>query len=266
MGLALLPAAESGASEYMVPSPVIEAIRRFSSTEISGFMASNGTSLHADEALALLDNAHCTASVCQTLAQNQRLTAFYSVCLRLVQHRATPLAHSVKLVHYLHWRDLVQLSVDVKVSAQVRRAVDTQLLLRVEKLSRGEKIAAAKRCSAALIRVFLFDPDEKVFAALLINQRLREEDLLLLAGSESASAEKLLILASDTKWSFRYAIRRALALNPSTPRAVAASQLRYLSRRDLRGIHDNPATSIYLRRCIERLEPGVLTRETEQID
>jgi hypothetical protein len=114
--------------------------------------------------------------------------------------------------------------------------------------------------------VFLFDPDEKVFAALLVNQRLREEDLLVFAGSDGASAEKLLILSSDPKWSYRYAIRRALALNPSTPRAAAASQLRYLSRRDLSIIHGDLATSTYIRRCIERLAPGVFTRETERID
>jgi len=266
MGLAHRPAADSCFSDDMAPSPTIEAIRRFSSKEIAAFVAANGASLLEDEALAILDNTHCTAAVCQILAQNLRLTAFYAVRLHLVQSRLTPLTYSVKLVHYLHWPDLVRLSIDVKVPAQVRRAIDTQLLLRLDKLSRGEKIAAAKRCSAALIREFLFDPDERVFAALLINQRLREEDLLLFTDSETASPEKLLLLASDTKWSYRYAIRRALALHPSTPRAAAASQLRYLSRRDLRYIHGNPATSTYLRRCIERLAPSVFPRGTERID
>jgi hypothetical protein len=250
----------------MVHSPAIEAIRRFSSTEISGFVASNITSLLEDEALALLDNAHCPASVCRMLAQNQRLTAFYSVRSRLVRNRATPLADSLKLVHYLHWPDLLRLSVDVKVPAQVRRAIETRLLLHVDTLSLGEKIAAAKRCSATLIRIFLFDPDAKVFAALLINARLREEDLLLLAQSVSASAEKLQLLATDRKWSFRYAIRRALVMNPSTPPATAASQLRFLSRRDLLTIHEHPDTSTYLRRCVERLEPAVFAREMERID
>ena len=59
------------------------------------------------------------------------------------------------------------------------------------------------------------------------------------------------------KWSYRYAVRLALVLNPATPRAAAASQLRYLRRKDLARIHANPATSVYLRRCIERLQPPV---------
>jgi hypothetical protein len=241
-------------------------IRSFSRDELTDFLTGNVASLLEDEAIAVLENPNVTTAMCQTIAVTPHLAAFNSVRLRLVQSRATPLTHSVKLVHYLHWPDLLRLSVDVKVPAQVRRAIDVQLLVRLEKLSAGEKIAAAKRCSAALIKVFLFDPDPKVFASLLVNARLREEDLLVLAASDRASAEKLRLLATDAKWSFRYAIRRALAMNPSTPRSDAALQLRFLNRRDLRVIHDHPATSTYLRRCIERLAPSVFAREMERID
>lgn len=238
-------------------------IKSLSRDELAAFLAAIGISLLEDEALAVLDNPNCGGPICQAIARTLHLTAFYSVRFRLVQHRATPLAEAVKLVHYLYWPDLLRLSVDVTVPAQVRRAVEGQLLLRVDKLSLGEKIAAAKRCSATLIRVFLFDPDPKVFVALLVNQLLREEDLLLLAGSESATAEKLQLLAADRKWSFRSAIRRALVMNPATPRSAAASQLRYLSQRDLHIIHEHPTTSTYLRRCIERLSGGVFARMAE---
>ena len=183
-----------------------------------------------------------------------------SVRLALVAHRQTPLAHAVKLVHYLYWFDLIDLSVDVQVPAQVRRAVDTQLLNKVNKLSLGEKISSARRCSHALIKIFLFDPHPKVFEALLINKRLKEDDLVALASSSRATEEQLRMLAEDGKWSYRYPIRIALVLNPSTPRAAAASQLRHLRRVDLRRIHANPATSVYLRRCIERLKPEAAAR------
>jgi len=49
-------------------------------------------------------------------------------------------------------------------------------------------------------------------------------------------------------------------MNPSTPRAAAARQLRFLSQRDLLMIHEHPATSTYLRRCIERLRERVFAR------
>ncbi len=221
--------------------------------DLAAFLAENLPHLTEDEALAILDNPYVTPKICQSVAQNQRLAAFYSVRLKLVALRQTPLAQATKLVHYLYWPDLVRLSVEVMVSAPVRRAIDTVLLTRVDKLSLGERIASARRCSLALIKIFLFDPDPKVFAALLVNQRLREDDLLLLASSPQATAEKLALIAADSKWSFRHRIRKALVLNPLTPRSVAASQLRFLSRRDLNAIHGNPQTSVYMRRCIERI-------------
>lgn len=229
-------------------------IKSLSRDDLADFVTENLRSLAEDEALAVLENPYVTPRLLGSIAQNQRLTSFYSVRLKLVAHRQTPQAHATKLVHYLYWPDLVRLSVEVTVPAPVRRTIDTVLLSRVDKLTLGERIAAARRCSAALIKFFLFDPDPKVFSALLVNQRLREEDLVFLASAPDAPPANLVVLGDDAKWSLRLAIRKALVLNPLTPRATAASQLRHLSRRDLREIHSNPGTSVYLRRCIEGLE------------
>lgn len=219
------------------------------------FVSENLAVLAEDEVLAILENPNVTTQLITKIAQTARLTGFYSVRVRLVAHRQTPQAHAVKLVHYLYWFDLLNLSVDVQVPAPVRRAIDTQLINRAEKLSLGERIASARRCSHALIMAFLFDPHPKVFESLLVNKRLREDDLLALVTSTRATSEQLRMIAEDTKWSYRYAIRKALVLNPDTPRASAASHLRHLSRTDLRRIHANPATTVYVRRCIERLRP-----------
>jgi hypothetical protein len=212
------------------------------------------------EALSIIDDPFVTSAIIQKIAQDPRLSSFYSVRLSLVAHRKTPQMYSAKLVHYLHWPDLVRLSVDVMVPAPVRRAIDTQLLARVTQLTLGQRITSARRCSAALIKHFLFDPDPKVFAALLVNQRLREDELLALIASGRATREQLSLLANDIKWSFRYAIRRALVLSPTTPRSIAAAQLRHLTVADLRNIYHRAETSVYLRRCIERLRAETVAR------
>jgi len=239
-----------------VPTTVFHRLKSLGRDELSAFVAENLRLLAEDEALAVLENPHCTPAICQAIAQTARVIAYYSVRLKLIGHRATPQAHAVKLVHYIYWTDLVRLSIDVTVPAQVRRAIDKQLLLKVDKLTLGEKVASAKRCSPALIKVFLFDPDTKVLAALLVNQRVREEEIVLLASSPRASADQLAMIGSDRRWSSRYAVRKALVMNPTTPRATAASMLRFLSRADLRMIHAKPETSVYLRRCIERMRPS----------
>src|SRR5438093_5733458 len=235
-------------------------LKSLSREEILSFVKENVRTLLEDEALAVLDNPYITPAICQTIANTQRLVGFYSVRLKLVAQKHTPLAHATKFVHYLYWSDLVRLSVDVKVPAPVRRAIDTLLVNKIDKLTLGERITSAKRCSHALIKELLFDPDPKVFEALLVNQRLREDDLLLLASGDRATAAQLQLLANDRKWSYRYSIRKALVMNPSTPRSAAASMLRFLTARDLRSIHANPKTTLYVRRCIERLQPAVYNR------
>lgn len=240
--------------ERSIPPKYERTLKQANAEHLAQIVAENGPALLEEEALAILENPYITPQIIGRIAQTQRLTALHSVRVKLVAHRQTPLAHSVKLVHYLYWFDLLRLSVDVTVPAPVRRAIDTQLLLRVDKLSLGERIASARRCSHALIKAFLFDHHPRVFESLLLNNRVREDDLLSLVMSSRASAEQLRMLAEDRKWSYRYAIRKALVLNPATPRSAAASQLRYLSAGDLDRIHASPQTSVYLRRCIERMK------------
>lgn len=231
-------------------------IKALGRDDLSAFVTDNLAALSEEEVLASVENPFITPKLISKIAQTPRLTGFYAVRMKLVAHRQTPQAHAVKLVHYLYWFDLLRLSIDVQVPAPVRRAIDTALTMRVDKLTLGERVSSARACSPALIKIFLYDPDPKVFAALLINKRLREDDLVALISSDRATGEQLLMIASDPKWSFRYAVRKALVLNPVTPRSAAASQLRYLTRLDLRRIHANPDTSTYLRRCIERMTSG----------
>ena len=226
--------------------------RALNAAELVSQVTARGDSLLEGDALAILANPHCTTQVCQTIAQNRQLTSHYSVRMRLVGHRATPQAEAMRFIHFLFWPDLLRLSLDVRIPAPVRGALERQLLSRVEKLALGERVTAARRCSHELALKFLFD-HVRVFAALLVNQRLREDDLLMFINSSRATVEKLTLIAGDRKWSNRYPIRKALVLNGTTPRAIAASQLRFLSKRDLAGIYSRPETSVYLKRCIEKL-------------
>ena len=235
----------------------IQDLKRAGIKELESLL-DDAVGLLEDEALAILDNPYATPRIVSRIAQTARLAAFHSVRFKLVAHRQTPQAHAVKLIHYLYWFDLLALSIDVQVPAPVRRAIDNQLVARAARLSLGERIASARRCGAALIKVFLFDAHPRVFESLLTNKRVREDDILALVSSDRATAEQLQMVAADPKWSYRYSVRRALVLNPVTPRAAAASQLRFLSRGDLDRIHANPRTSVYLRRCIERLPARVV--------
>lgn len=242
------------------------AIKRLSRDELKQFLAENLKTLGEDEAIAVIENPFVTPALLMAIAQTPRLAGFYAVRVRLVAHRQTPQAQSTKLIHYLYWFDLVRLSVEVTVPAPVRRAIDTQLLLKLSKLTLGERIASARRCSHALVKAFLTDHDVRVFEIVLSNQRVREDDILAVIASRQTTSEQLQLIADDQKWSYRYAVRKALVLNPATPRFAAASQLRFLTPKDLRLIHSNPSTSTYLRRCIERLRAKDFSAHVERIE
>src|SRR5437764_9223424 len=162
-------------------------LRKRDKEELAALMDRGVSALTEDDALSIIDHPFVTSAIIQKIAHDPRLSSFYAVRLKLVAHPKTPQMYAAKLVHYLHWPDLVRLSVDVMVPAPVRRAIDTQLLARVTELTLGQRISSARRCSQALIKHFLFDPDPKVFLAPLVNQHLREDQLLALIASAPAS-------------------------------------------------------------------------------
>ncbi len=118
----------------------VKRIQSLPREELVDFVRENVRQLIEDEAVAVLDNPYVTPAICQAIAQTQRLAAFYSVRLKLVAHKLTPQAHAVKFVHYLYWSDLVRLSIDVKIPAPVRRAIDNILVNKIDKLTLGERI------------------------------------------------------------------------------------------------------------------------------
>ena len=221
---------------------------------LAGYVQENLPRMSEEEGLAVLSNRHCTTAIVAEIASSPRLTAHDSIRIRLVEHRSTPQGQALRFINYLRWPDLLRLSVSMLVLPPVRRAIDIRLGALLPELTLGEKIAAAKRCSRDLITRLMFDPDPRVFSAVLINPRLVEDDLVRLIAFERVEVDKLIQIANDRKWSLRYAIRLALLTNEKTPRAIAARQLRYLTRRDLGQILESPSTSVYLRRCIERMD------------
>ncbi len=232
----------------------IFAIRSMSGEELSAFVSENLASLGEDDAIAILSNRFCTPAVCVAIAGNPRLAAYYEIKQKLVQCRATPQHLAMKFLRHLYWSDLLRHSTDVQVMPPIRRAIDAQLLAGLAKRTLGERISSAKSCSRDVGVALMSDPDLRVFAALLNNPRVREDDLVGFLRLDRVSAEHVRIIAGHAKWGVRYAIRRAIAFSAIAPRAIAASQLRFLTREDRDGLYHHPSTSVYLRRCIETLE------------
>lgn len=152
-------------------------LRELNAEDLERFVEEGGAALLEDEALLVLENRFCTPAIAQRIAQDSRLTSYYTVRAALVRHRATPQAHALKFVHHLFWADLLKFSTDTTIPPPVRRAIEQQMLVRLPKVTLGEKITAARVCSQGLVRALLVDPNARVFEALLVNPRLVEPDL-----------------------------------------------------------------------------------------
>jgi hypothetical protein len=98
----------------------------------------------------------------------------------------------------------------------------------------GYRISLARRAMAGMLERLLFDPDPRVVRALLGNPRVTEADVVKLAASRRAGPQALEAIAQDDRWIVRYAIKVALANNPTAPIRIVIGLLPYLMHQDLR--------------------------------
>ena len=106
-------------------------------------------------------------------------------------------------------------------------------------LTLGERKALARGGRRDMVSALLRDPDAAVIKNLLENPRLTEKDVVALACRRPVRGEVLRTLFAS-KWTARYHVRRALVLNPYTPRDLAVRLVGTLATADLRLIAADP--------------------------
>ncbi len=67
-------------------------LKSVSRDDLVEFVSENVWALTEEEALAVLENPYVTPAIIQKIAHVERLAAYYSVRLRMVAHRLTPMA------------------------------------------------------------------------------------------------------------------------------------------------------------------------------
>jgi hypothetical protein len=121
-------------------------------------------------------------------------------------------------------------------------------------LTLGERKSLARKPDRRMFDRVLRDPHPDVIALLLQNSHLTEVDVVRLCARRPGIPEVLSRVAASPKWSLRPAVRRALAMNPATPAAIAAGLLPLLAPEDLRALIDDERTPpTVARRCEELL-------------
>jgi hypothetical protein len=158
----------------------------------------------------------------------------------VVLNPRTPRALSQRLLPALHWRDLADVAASPRVDPGARVRAEGLLKELLPDLRLGERITLARLATPALLSPMLADPEPRVAESLLLNPRLREEDLVV--GLRAAAVPRALLeaAASSPRWRESYAVRLALVLQPRTPLAIALGQISSLLPHDLERVAGTP--------------------------
>ena len=100
-------------------------------------------------------------------------------------------------------------------------------------LTLGERKSLARGHRREVLRTVLLDPHAEVIRILLGNPTLTESDVLQIASRRPCDSETLAVVAHDTRFGTRYAVRRALVKNPYTPVHLSIRLLASMRRTDL---------------------------------
>lgn len=124
--------------------------------------------------------------------------------------------------------------------AQAMRAFDRDQEPWVDRemraLSLGHRKQLARGMNRDRLARLLSDPDPAVLKHLLDNPRITEQEVLVAASRRPVRAQVLEEIFRSRRWAPNRRIRRALALNPYAPPALASAALALLTLPDLREV------------------------------
>jgi hypothetical protein len=119
---------------------------------------------------------------------------------------------------------------------QVRTTLEPEraVVPRGRPLTLGERKALARCHRRELLQHVLRDPHPDVVAVVLGNPQLTERDVITIAARRPGYPDTLAEVATHPRWSVRYAVKRALVMNPHTPLHLSVRLATTLRLTDLR--------------------------------
>ena len=203
------------------------------------------------QAIEILRNPHCSAEVAERIAEHRRLLGSERIRRLVCSVRGLPTPRVADLVATLPWLGLLQLAQDPKTSPMVRKMAERRLLLKLPKLTLGERVGLARRTHRALYGPLIATSDGPVIVALFENPRLTESDVVEILNSKNLHPVVFSAVLRSSRWAPRRGIRMAMARNPLTPLPVALSAVAELGRSELKRLAEDPGLS-------ESVRTGVL--------
>ncbi|HTW58382.1 MAG TPA: hypothetical protein VMD99_09635 [Terriglobales bacterium] len=199
--------------------------------------AAETLALTEDLALAWLKNLDLPAEEMERISRNAAILKSRKVRLALAAHPRTPRRIALRLIREFYTFDLMRFFLlPAGVAADLKRAADDLLVSRLASVTLGERIALARRSSAAVAAALLLDKEARVWQTALENPRITEVAVVKALHRQTASSAFVEAVCRHLKWSVRPEIRIALLRNAHTPLARALEYARRIPPAQLRDI------------------------------
>ncbi len=188
--------------------PLEEAIHSAVRDEL--VRAAADPALTADLALALLKRADLPADVLTELLKNRSLIKLRKVTIAIVSHPQTPRQISLPLIRQFYTFDLMKVALSPVVPADVKRAADETLLIRLKSVTPGERLTLARQGSGRIAGALLLDSEQRIMRTALENARLTEAFVVQAVLKPEAGPVLIQAVSQHAKWSYRHDVQIAL--------------------------------------------------------
>ena len=212
----------------------------------------DGVDPSPEELVILLRSRATTAAIVARIGRNRSWMRSREVKLAFVANPRAPQVLARQFLPHLGWRDLAELTVNLGVAPVLRREAEKLLKTRLPELSRGEKVALARRGSRGIVELLREEPDALVLRAVAGNPRATEADFERILARAETPAEFLSWLAEMSSWGQRRAVRLALIRHPRTPGPAALRLTLGLSQRDIETLGRDVSAPRLVRVAAER--------------
>ena len=204
------------------------------------------------ELVILLRSRETSAAIVTRIGRNRSWMRPREVKLAFVSNPRAPQVLARQFLPHLGWRDLAEVSVNLGTSPILRREAEKLLKTRLPELSRGEKVALARRGSRGIVEVLREEADTLVLRAVAGNPRATEADFERILTRTDTPAEFLAWLAEMSSWGQRRSVRLALVRHPCTPPSAALRLTQALSQRDIQELGRDVSAPRLVRVAAER--------------
>lgn len=214
--------------------------------------------------LLLLARKNLPRELLEAVAKNEQLIQNQRVKAALARNPHTPRLVTMRLLKFLYLFDLVTVSLEPAVPAEIKRLAEDQIVKRLEQLPLGQQITLARRASARVAAVLLLQGNEPVIPVALDNSFLTEAALLGVLRRDEISEVMVEQVARHPKWSLRYEVRLQLVRHPLTPLGLALGFLPDLKAADLRLIASDKRMTATMREYVKAEAERRLQRRSRE--